>query len=146
MSEPKSGARPASGPVRALDAAMGGKSGNPLRRALWLDDLDRALRPLLPTPLSGHCRLANVDGEHLVFLVDSPLWHARLRLAEHTLVDAARSLGLTVTRVTIKTTSTPLRPQAHPDRTGKAAVSAATLDGVRDALAALADVPSTRRR
>ena len=141
MSEPKSGARPASAPVRALEAAMGSTSANPLRRALWLDELDRALRPLLPTPLAGHCRLANVDGEHLVFLVQSPLWHARLRLAENMLIDAARSLGLKVTRVTIKTTPASLRPEATNARSGPAAVSAATHRGLRDALAALADVP-----
>lgn len=124
---------------------MGSTSANPLRRALWLDDLDRALRPLLPTPLSGHCRLANVDGEHLVFLVQSPLWHARLRLAENTLIDAARSLGLKITKVTIKTTPSPLRPPTQNARSGPAAVSAATHKGLRDALAALADIPPKGR-
>ena len=141
MSEPKSGARSASAPVKALDAALGSKSGNPLRRALWLDELDRTLRPNLPTSLASNCRLANVDGEHLVFLVQSPLWHARLRLAENTLIEAARSLGLKVTRVTIKTAPAPLRPLAPIDRNGPAAVSAATHKGLREALAALADVP-----
>lgn len=144
MSEPKSSARSTKAPIRALDAVMGGKSGNPLRRALWLDELDRTLRPTLPTPLASNCRLANVDGEHLVFLVQSPLWHARLRLAESGLIDAARSLGLTVTQVTIKTAHAPLRPLAPSvDRkNGPAAVSAATHKGLRDALAALADIPS----
>jgi hypothetical protein len=143
MSEPKSGARPASAPVAALDAVMKGKSGNPLRRAMWLDELDSALRPYLPPPLAGQCRLANVDGEHLVFLVQSPLWHARLRLAENTLIDAARSIGLKVTRVTIKTASSPLRPLAQPEhKNSDAAVSTATQKGLRDALSALADVLS----
>lgn len=112
MSEPKSSVRPASKPKPALDAVMADKSGNPLRRALWLDALDRQLRPQLPPPLRSRCRLANVDGEHLVFLVESPVWHAKLRLAEAQLLDAARSIGLKATKVTIKTaSSTPTRSQ-----------------------------------
>ena len=140
MSEPKSDPRPATAPVRALDAVMSSRSGNPLRRALWLDELDHTLRGHLPPTLAGQCRLANVDGEHLVFLVQSPLWHARLRLAENTLIDAARSIGLKVTKVTIKTASAPLRPQTPAPHNGPAAVSPTTRNGLRDALAALDDV------
>lgn len=143
MSEPKSSVRPASVPKPALDAVMADKSGNPLRRALWLDALDRQLRPQLPPPLRSRCRLANVDGEHLVFLVESPVWHAKLRLAEAQLLDAARSIGLKATRVTIKTASTtPSRSPAIDNRNGPHAVSAATHKGLRDALACLQDVPS----
>ena len=143
MSEPKSSVRPASVPKPALDAVMADKSGNPLRRALWLDALDRQLRPLLPPPLRSRCRLANVDGEHLVFLVESPVWHAKLRLAEAQLLDAARSIGLKATRVTIKTASpTPTRSPALDNRNGPHAVSAATHKGQHDALACLQDVPS----
>ncbi|WP_256643524.1 DUF721 domain-containing protein [Stenotrophomonas sp. 9(2022)] len=142
MSEPKSSVRPASRPKPALDAVMGDKSGNPLRRALWLDALDRQLRPQLPPALRNRCRLANVDGEHLVFLVESPVWHAKLRLAEAQLLDAARSIGLRATKVTIKTASpTPTRSPAHDNRNGPHAVSAATHKGLRDALAALQDAP-----
>ena len=147
MSEPKSSVRPASVPKPALDAVMADKSGNPLRRALWLDALDRQLRPQLPPPLRSRCRLANVDGEHLVFLVESPVWHAKLRLAEAQLLDAARSIGLKATRVTIKTASpTPTRSPALDNRNGPHAVSAATHKGLRDALAALQDLPSKPKR
>lgn len=147
MSEPKSSVRPASVPKPALDAVMADKSGNPLRRALWLDALDRQLRPQLPPPLRSRCRLANVDGEHLVFLVESPVWHAKLRLAEAQLLDAARSIGLKATRVTIKTASTtPSRSPAIDNRNGPHAVSAATHKGLRDALACLQDVPSTPKK
>ena len=102
--------------------------------------MDRQLRPHLPPSLAGRCRLANVDGEHLVFLVESPVWHARLRLAEPGLLDAARSIGLTVTRVTIKTATAPLHSpvQNSPRRTH--AVSAATHKGLRDALDCLKDI------
>ncbi|MEC4338083.1 DUF721 domain-containing protein [Stenotrophomonas pavanii] len=147
MSEPKSSVRPASVPKPALDAVMADKSGNPLRRALWLDALDRQLRPQLPPPLRSRCRLANVDGEHLVFLVESPVWHAKLRLAEAQLLDAARSIGLKATRVTIKTASTtPSRSPAIDNRNGPPAVSAATHKGLRDALACLQDVPSKPKK
>jgi hypothetical protein len=147
MSEPKSSVRPASVPKPALDAVMADKSGNPLRRALWLDALDRQLRPQLPPPLRSRCRLANVDGEHLVFLVESPVWHAKFRLAEAQLLDAARSIGLKATRVTIKTASTtPSRSPAIDNRNGPHAVSAATHKGLRDALAALQDLPSKPKR
>ncbi|AVJ31895.1 DUF721 domain-containing protein [Stenotrophomonas indicatrix] len=147
MSEPKSSVRPASRPKPALDAVMADKSGNPLRRALWLDALDRQLRPQLPPPLRSRCRLANVDGEHLVFLVESPVWHAKLRLAEAQLLDAARSIGLKATKVTVKTASpTPTRSPALDNRNGPHAVSAATHKGLRDALAALQDLPSKPKR
>ncbi len=140
MSEPTSSARPASAPKPALDAVMGDKAGNPLRRALWLDALDRQLRPHLPSGLRSQCRLANVNGEHLVFLVESPVWHARMRLAEAQLIDAARSIGLKATKVTIKTASpAPPRSPAIDNRNGPHAVSAATHKGLRDALACLQD-------
>ncbi|OBU66843.1 hypothetical protein A9K58_10280 [Stenotrophomonas maltophilia] len=147
MSEPKSSVRPASVPKPALDAVMADKSGNPLRRALWLDALDRQLRPQLPPALRSRCRLANVDGEHLVFLVESPVWHAKLRLAEAQVIDAARSIGLKATKVTIKTaSSTPPRSPAVDNRNGPHAVSAATHKGLRDALACLQDVPSKPKK
>ena len=141
MSEPKSSARSPSTPKPALDAVMADKAGNPLRRALWLDALDRQLRPHLPPALATRCRLANVNGEHLVFLVDSPVWHAKLRLAEAQLIDAARSIGLKVTKVTVKTAAAPPpRSPAIDNRNGPQAVSAATHKGLRDALACLKDV------
>src|SRR3546814_15013415 len=91
-------------PRAALDARLGdAASGNPTRRAMWLDELDRRLSPLLPPSLAAHARLANVDGDRLLYLVDSPVWHARLRLASNELIDAARPLGLDVTLFVIIT-------------------------------------------
>ena len=114
---------------------MASKTGNPLRRALWLESLDQQLRPHFPAPLPGRCRLANVDGEHLVFLVQSPVWHAKLRLAEPQLIQAARSIGLKVTKVTIKTATSPLYPLPPPPPRPAHTVTAATHRGIRDALA-----------
>ena len=98
-------------PTAALDAALEGASADPIRRAIWLDALDRRLVPLLPPALAPHARLANVDRNRLVFLVDSPIWHARLRLAADGLIDAARSIGLEVDKVAIRTSSLP-RPRS----------------------------------
>lgn len=90
------------GPQAALDALLARPEGRLLRRALWLEALDHRLRPCLPQPLSAHARLANVDGDKLVFVVDAAAWHARLRLAAPRLLDQARSLGLRVGTLVIK--------------------------------------------
>lgn len=123
-------------PTAALDALLSGTAGDPLRRALWLDELDRRLRPHFPSSLAAHARLANVDGATLVVLVDSPIWHARMRLAASELLDAARSIGLDVTRIAIKTARQSVAPLP---RTGPAALpmSATARDALRDALASL---------
>lgn len=116
-----------------------------MRHALKLDALDRELRPLLPPQLASHVRLANVAGDRLVFLVDSPVWHARLRLAADELLDAARSIGLEVRDIAIKTTSRPLRDPAHVGAPAPAGSvpgtgrSPATEEALRAALAALRD-------
>lgn len=135
----------------ALDALLSGTAGDPVRHALGLDALDQRLRPLLPPTLAPHVRLANIADGRLVFLVDSPIWHARLRLATGELLDAARSLGLEVRDVAIKTTSQPLRPPAQPAAgtpasRPDAARSTATEEAFRAALAALSEPPAGGRR
>lgn len=101
--------------VAALDALADGPGADPLRRALWLDALDLRLRPLLPPALAAHAQLANVDGSKLVYLVDAPAWNARLRLASTPLLDAARSIGLEVTHLVVKTRRQPRRaPEVEP--------------------------------
>ena len=68
------------------------------------------MRPHLPPMVAAHARLANVRGGKLVFVVDAPVWHAKVRLATRELVDAARSVGLDVAGLSVKTTLQPLRP------------------------------------
>jgi len=108
---------------------------------MWLDSVDQLLRPCLPPALAAHARLANVRGDRLVFVVDAPVWHAKLRLAIPALVDAARSLGLDITGVSVKTTLQtlqPLPPVAPPVKP----MSAAAQSGLEAALALLrSDVP-----
>ena len=121
---PGSRSTPPSGPRGALQALLTDPAGDTLRRAQWLDTLDQLLRPHLPPELAAHARLANVRGDRLVFIVDSPVWHARLRLATPALIDAARSVGLDVAGLSVRTTLQPLRPPALAARTAKPNVSA----------------------
>src|SRR3546814_9178668 len=103
---------------------------------MWLDELDRRLSPLLPPSLAAHARLANVDGDRLVYLVDSPVWHARLRLASNELIDAVRSLGLDVTRFVVRTTRQMPVAQAQREP-ASVPVSDTVRNAARDALAYL---------
>jgi len=121
----------ASAPLAALDALLEGPGGDPIRRALWLDALDRQLRPNLAPALAAHARLGNVHNGRLVYLVDAPAWHARLRLAGPGLLDAARSIGLEVSSLVVKTShdalaapsAPPRRREPDPAAAGKAAAA-----------------------
>ncbi|MGY0613182.1 MULTISPECIES: DciA family protein [unclassified Luteimonas] len=125
------------GPRAVFDALAADVSGrSPIQRAMWLDALDRTLRPHLPPSLSAHARLANVDGARLVYLVDSPLWNASLRLAAPALLDAARSHGLKVRELRVKTTTQPLFPPARVEAAVRP-LSASAPEGLRAALASL---------
>nr|WP_246189426.1 DciA family protein [Pseudoxanthomonas kalamensis] len=137
MSKP----RRASTPLPALQAAMSDAETDPVRRAIRLDALEQLLRPLLPPVLAGHCRLANVTGNRLVYLVDSPVWKAKLRLAAPRLVDQAQSIGMTVTEVMVKTTLQPLHPApAAGEPTAGISISASARAALQAALDSL-DAP-----
>ncbi|MDQ2701593.1 MAG: DUF721 domain-containing protein [Pseudomonadota bacterium] len=123
-------------PRKALDALFAGSSADPLRRALWLDALEQRLRPHLPPPLAAHARFANVDGGKLIFLVDSPVWRARMRLASAELLDAARVVGLQCDEVVVKTAISPLWPEPPAPRR-PIPLSAATREALAAALASL---------
>lgn len=103
-------------PREALEALLAGSQADPMRRALWLDTVERQLRPHLPPSLAAHARFANVQHGKLVFVVDSPVWHARMRLASAELLDAARSIGLECSEVVVRTTTAPLRPEPPATR------------------------------
>lgn len=139
MSNSKSQSRrPASSPQPALQAAMTDAATNPVRRALWLDTLEQQLRPCLPPALSNHCRLGNVDGGKLVFIVDSPVWHAKLRLAAPELINLARSIGLAATEVVAKTSTAPFQ-RAESAGLALKPMSAATRSALKAALDSLDD-------
>ena len=78
----------------ALSAALSSDPGHLVERAMQLHALDRQLRQSLPEPLASHVKLGNLRDDRLVFLVDAPVWKARLRLYADILVDAARAAGI----------------------------------------------------
>lgn len=132
-STPPRGDAPTSAPRAALEALFAGSAGDTLRRARWLDAVDQLLRPHLPQGLAAHARLANIRKNKLIFVVDSPVWHAKLRLASSALIDAARSVGLEVNDLGVKTTAGPLRLRP-PGAGGHAPISAAARTGLATAL------------
>jgi hypothetical protein len=137
--------RRSSGPQAALDALLAEPSGDPIRRALWLDGLDRQLRPLLPPTLAPHARLANFERGRLVFVVDAPVWRAKLRLAAPELLDAARSVGLEATELVVKTTLSPPAGSVSPPRANPPIrpMSKAASDALQAALASLREPDPT---
>jgi hypothetical protein len=131
------------GPQAPLEALLADVAFDPLRRALWLDALDQRLRPSLPPSLAAHARLANLDGGRLVYVVDAPVWRAKLRLVAPDILDAARSLGLGVAELIVKTTTHPIPP---PVRAEPKAIpmSAAAKEALQAALASLKDPGNPR--
>lgn len=136
--------RPAT-PRTAIDALLGSDASDPIRRALWLEALEHQLHPCLPPGLAAHARLANIDRGRLVYLVDAPVWHARLRLAATDILDAARSIGLEATDLVVKTASGPqaMRPLNVGSETTVTAIplSAAAREAFATALASDGDTP-----
>ncbi|MFE0502139.1 DUF721 domain-containing protein [Lysobacter soli] len=145
MSSSDSKPRPRKGgpstPRAALDALLAEPAGGPVRRALWLDELDQRFRPLLPPSLAAHARLANYERGRLVFVVDAPVWRAKMRLAAPELLDAARSIGLDAAELIVKTT-TPVIASPQSDRKAKP-ISATALQALRAALESLKEPGST---
>lgn len=142
-STPPRGDAPTLGPRAALEALLAGSAGDLLRRAQWLDAVDQLLRPHLPQGLAAHARLANVRKDKLVYVVDAPVWHAKLRLAAPALIDVARSVGLEVNDLGVRTTAGPLRPMS-PGAGGRAPISAAARTGLATALDLLRPNPAEK--
>ncbi len=120
---------------------MSDAATDPVRHALWLDAMEQLLRPCLPPALAPHCKLGNVTGGKLVFIVDSPVWHAKLRLAAPELINLARSVGFAATEVVAKTTTAPFQ---RPPAAGLAVkpMSEAARNALKAALASL-DEPTS---
>lgn len=122
--------------------AKAGGLGRLVERARWLDALDRLLRQSLPAPLDRHCRLANVREDRLVFLVETPVWKAKLRLHTDVLLDAAAAAGLQVRSLTVKVATMPPVPPGEAPHTP---LSPAASDALRAAAGAIDD-PQLRDR
>ena len=121
-----------------MEALLADAAFDPLRRALWLDALDQRLRPSLPPALAPHARMANYDGGRLVYVVDAPVWRAKLRLIAPDLLNAARSLGLDAAELVVKTTTIPIHPAMRAE-TKATPMSATAKEALQAALASLMD-------
>lgn len=135
--KPVRGTTPASLPRRALDALSGTGLASLVDRARWLAALDPVLRQSLPATVASQCRLANVDDKHLVFLVSSPVWKAKLRLHADTLLGAAAAAGLSARSLVVK-----VAPPDPAVPTGGSGSSKPLSEAVRDALRATAHTVS----
>lgn len=105
--------------------------GPVIERAQRLDKLDHLLRQSLPAALAGQCRLANIDRDRLVFLVNAPVWNNKLRLMADVLLDAAAAAGYPVRTLVIKVVPTPPTPPG-------AAIGSPLTEAVRESLRATA--------
>ncbi|ALQ97786.1 DUF721 domain-containing protein [Xylella fastidiosa] len=137
MSNLKSNANSPSPFQTAIEAVLNEKTVPTFHRAIWLDRLDQQLRSYLPETLENQCRLANVNGKKLVFLVESPAWHTKLRLSESQLLDAAKSIGLMATQVSIKTLASALPFTKERVKEKNEAVNATMPKGLQEALKSL---------
>lgn len=128
------------GPKIAADALLDGDANDPgklfLRRAMWLEALDLQLRPGLPSGVAAHARLANVSQGRLVYLVDAPVWHAKLRLAATDVLEVARSIGLEVTELVVKVATGPHAMRAPAIGTSTAISAPPLSAAAREAFAA----------
>ena len=143
----------AGAPPLALEAAAKAGLGHLIERAQWLDRLDGVLRQNLPVALAGHCRLANIDRDKLVFLVSNPVWKSKLRLHGDALLGAAAAAGLEVRTLVVKVVAA--TPQSPGQTAGKplsqavreslrATAQSVEDPGLRAQLLSLASLPDTR--
>lgn len=98
--------------------------------------LDERLRRCLPDSLLPHCRLGNVGAGKLVYLVDAPVWSAKLRQHADVLLDAAIAAGLQVGALTVKVV--PPLP-SEPGPVASKPLSNATRDALRKTAESVAD-------
>ncbi len=102
---------------------------------MWLEAVDRQLRPKLPVALAAHVRLANLAQGRLSLLADAAIWANRARLQSEDILQAARSIGLEVERVLVKVAPPAPIPSPLPEKPA----SPASRSAVEDALKLLGD-------
>ncbi|MGY0505487.1 DciA family protein [Luteimonas sp. e5] len=107
--------------------------GDVLRRALWLDAVDRQLRSRLAPPLARHVRLVDLAQKRLSLRAQSPAWAHRARLEGDQILHAARSIGLEVERVEVRlaTAGAPPPRRTSAEKPPSAASRAAMEEALR---------------
>ena len=106
-----------------------------IRRARELDRLDRLLRQNLPAAVAENCRLANVEQDRLVFLVNAPVWKSKLRMLADVLLDGAAAAGHPARALVVKVV--PMSPSS-PETVGKP-LSEAVRESLRAAARSVED-------
>lgn len=101
------------------------------------DELDRQLRQALPAALRDQVRLADFKNGRLVFLVPSPAWASRLRLAQTQILAAARANGAQARSINVKVVPPAAAPTPEPPR--RAPLSPAAADHLKTAARSLSD-------
>lgn len=128
-----------SGPSHPLQSAFGASSriAGLVERARKLALIDDLLRRSLPEPLASHVTMANYRDGRLIFLADSTLWAARLRLHHDDLLQAARTtLGVDDVKIAVKVAA----PVAAPTETRDfRPLSAAAAEHLRAAARSMTD-------
>ena len=104
-------------PPQALQAASAAGLGPLIQRAQALGRLDQLLRQSLPAALANQCRLANVQPDRLVFLVNAPVWKNKLRLMADVLLDGAAAAGYPARTLVVKVV--PIFPNSPEATIGK---------------------------
>ena len=115
----------------ALDALLREPAGDTLRRAMWLEAVDRELRSKLPVALAPHIRVANVAQGRLSLRTDAAAWANRARLQSDDILQAARSIGLTVERVEIRIALRRVVPGPAPEKPASPASRAAVEEAIK---------------
>ena len=111
------GAAGSGSPPQALQAASAAGLGPLIQRAQALGRLDQLLRQNLPAAMAENCRLANVDNDRLVFLVNAPVWKNKLRLMADVLLDASAAAGHPARTLVVKVV--PTSPSSPETGVGK---------------------------
>lgn len=83
-------------------------------RAQWLAAVDGRLRGVLAGPVRPHVRLTNIRETTLVFLAASPVFAAKVRLAQAQLIAAAQREGIEATEVKTVVGALPSSPPDAP--------------------------------
>ena len=125
-------------------------------RAREVDRLSQRIVPLLPAPLRDHVSHAGLRNDHVLLLVESPVWATRARMDQARILAAVHSLGLAATSVTTRmmpipasngdsaTVRSPSPHTAQRIRAAAQAISDPDLRALFLELAAVADNPKTR--
>ena len=95
---------------RSFKSVVDSLGDGTLARAQWLEQVNGKLLAQVSPSLRHHIRVANVVGKKLVVLVESPLWHSKVRFEIPALLDAAQRIGLDAQEVTIKVAAPPAPP------------------------------------